>query len=199
MPEVRIEDYLGRKILILGDVNTGKTTLARGVLEALCRAGFGSRTAVVDMAPEIPENLARARGIPGVGGRLVPPEGCGVLYLGGRFEPPRLSSNSEEEAMQKARRNRREIEGLLRRLDSEPREILFINDVSLYLQAGGADALIPRIERAGTVVANGYWGEKLGGGLLSGWERSEMHRLKDHFDRIGRTLILGTPPPLADR
>ena len=101
--------------------------------------------------------------------------------------------------MQKARRNRREIEGLLRRLDSEPREILFINDVSLYLQAGGADALIPRIERAGTVVANGYWGEKLGGGLLSGWERSEMHRLKDHFDRIGRTLILGTPPPLADR
>lgn len=198
MPEVRIEDYLGRKTLILGDVNTGKTTLSRGVLEALCRQGFGGRTAVVDMAPEIPETLARARGIPGAGGRLIPPEGCGVLYLGGWLEPPRLSSNSEEEAMQKARRNRREIEGLLRRLDSEPREILLVNDVSLYLQAGGSEAFIPRLERPDTVVANGYWGERLGGGLLSGCERSEMQSLRDYFDRMGRTLIL-KGHPVADR
>ena len=35
MPEIHLEDYLSRKTLILGDVNTGKTTLTKKVLEAL--------------------------------------------------------------------------------------------------------------------------------------------------------------------
>ena len=190
MTEIHLQDYLGQQTLILGDVNTGKTTLARQVLEALCRRDFGPRIAIVDMAPDIPATLAKERGLAGVGGKLMPPEGYGVLCLDGSFAPPRLSSKTEAEAIEKARQNRRSIDTLLRRLDREPREILLLNDVSIYLQAGTAEDLIRRIDRAATVIANGYRGERLGGGTLTERERAETAKLKDYFEQKGRVLLL---------
>jgi hypothetical protein len=195
MPEIHLEDYLSRKTLILGDVNTGKTTLTKKVLEALCRRDLGGRIAIVDMAPEIPEKLANEKGLIGVGGKLMPPEGHDILYLGGHFEPPRLSSKTEEEAMEKARQNRRISEGFFRKIDGQSRDILFVNDVSIYLQAGTTENLTRWLEQATTVVANGYWGERLGGGALTRQERTEMAKLKTYFEQKGRVLIL-EPRPL---
>ena len=190
MPEIHVEDYLSRKSLILGDVNTGKTTLTRAVLEALLRRrDLGSRIAIVDMAPEIPEKLANERGLPGVGGKLMPPEGRDILYLGGRFEPPRLSSRTEKEAIEKARQNRRKIEGLFRKLDFQSRDILLVNDVSIYLQAGTAEKLTRWLDRAATVIANGYWGNMLGGGTLTEQERTETAKLKSYSEQKGRVLL----------
>lgn len=191
IPEIHVEDYLRQKTLILGDVNTGKTTLTRKVLEALlCRQNLEGRIAIVDMAPEIPEKLAKEKELIGVGGKLIPPEGHDILYLGGHFEPPRLSSKTEEEAIEKARQNRRLIEGLFRKLDWQSRDILLINDVSICLQAGTTENLTRRLDRAATVVANGYWGKRLGGGTLTERERTETEKLKIYFERKGRVLIL---------
>lgn len=190
MPEIHLEDYLNRKTLILGDINTGKTTLTGKVLEELCRRDLGGRIVIVDMAPEVPEKLANAKGVPGVGGKLMPPEGHDILYLGGHFEPPRLSSKTEEEAMEKARQNRRLIDGLFLTLDLQSRNILLVNDVSIYLQAGMAKNLTRWLDRAATVIANGYWGKRLGGGTLTERERTETAKLKDYFERKGRVLIL---------
>jgi GTPase SAR1 family protein len=197
MPEIHLEDYLSRKTLILGDVNTGKTTLTKKVLEALCRRNLGGRIAIVDMAPEIPEKLAREKGLPGVGGKLTPPEGHDILYLGGHFEPPRLSSKTEEEAMEKARQNRRLSEGLFRKIDGQSRDILLVNDVSIYLQAGTAENLTRWLDQAATVIANGYWGKRLGGGTLTERERTETAKLKTYFERKGRVLILEPRPLLT--
>ena len=190
MPEIHLEDYLSRKTLILGDVNTGKTTLTKKVLEALYRRNLGGRIAIVDMAPEIPEKLAREKGLPGIGGKLTPPEGHDILYLGGHFEPPRLSSKTEEEAMEKARQNRRLSEGLFRKIDGQSRDILLVNDVSIYLQAGTAENLTRWLDQAATVIANGYWGKRLGRGTLTERERTETAKLKTYFERKGRVLIL---------
>lgn len=192
MAEINIEAYLGRKTLILGDVNTGKTTLTREVLEALCRQDLGGRIAIVDLAPDIPEKLANKKGLVGVGGKLMPPEGCDILYLGGIFDPPRLSSKTEEEAIEKARKNRRIIEDLFRKV--QPRDILIVNDVSIYLQAGTTEDLIRWLDRAATVIANGYWGKRLGGGRLTERERTETEKLKAYFEREGRVLILEPRP-----
>lgn len=190
MPEILPEAYLDRKTLILGDVNTGKTTLTGKVLEALCRLDLGRRIAIVDMAPEVPEKLANVKGVPGVGGKLMPPVGHDVLYLGGHFAPPRLSSKTQEEAMEKARQNQRIGEELFRKLDEQSRAILFINDVSIYLQAGTTENLTRWLEQAATVVVNGYWGERLGGGKLTEREKTEMAKLKGYFEWNGRVLIL---------
>ncbi|MEK6534723.1 MAG: hypothetical protein AAB299_01530 [Thermodesulfobacteriota bacterium] len=190
MPDIHPEDYLSRKTLILGDVNTGKTTLTKKVLEALCCRDLGGRIAIVDMAPEVPEKLAKEKGLPGVGGKLMPPEKHNILYLGGHFEPPRLSSKTEEEAMEKAQQNRRIIEGLFRKLNLQLRDILLVNDVSIYLQAGTTDNLTRWLDQAATVIANGYWGERLGGGTLTERERTETAKLKTYFEQKGRVLIL---------
>jgi len=190
MPGIHLEDYLSRKTLILGDVNTGKTTLTRKVLEALCRRNLGGRIAIVDMAPEVPEKLANEKGLIGVGGKLMPPERHDILYLGGHFEPPRLSSKTEEEAMEKARQNRRIIEGLFRKLNLQSRDILLVNDVSMYLQAGTTENLTRLLDQAATVIANGYWGKRLGGGTLTERERTETAKLKTYFEQKGRVLIL---------
>lgn len=189
MQDIDLGDFLNRKTLILGDVNTGKTTLTRKVLEAFCRNGWGERIAVLDMAPEIRVEPAGGQGLAGVGGKLTPPEGTGVLYLSGRFEPPRLSSKTEEEALLKARRNQLKIEMLLQNLDCGKRDILFINDASMCLQSGSAEYLIARISETGTAVVNGYWGERLGGGIISERERSEMTKLKSFFQDTGEIII----------
>jgi hypothetical protein len=192
--DIQLEDYLNRKTLILGDINTGKTTLTRVVLEALCRRDLGGRIAIVDMAPEVPEKLAREKGLSGVGGKLTPPEGRGILYLGGPFAPPRLSSKTDAEATAKAQQNRRILEGLFRRLDWRARDILLVNDVSIYLQAGTAEELTRWLDRAATVIANGYRGNRLGGGALTERERTETERLKAYFESQGRVMILEPRP-----
>ena len=190
MSGINLEDYPRRKTLILGDVNTGKTTLTKKVLDALCHRDLGGRIAIVDMAPEFSEELAKEKGLPGVGGKLAPPEGHDIIYLGGHYDPPRLSSRTEEDAMEKAKQNRRISEGLFRKLDGQSRDILLVNDVSMYLQAGSTENLIRWLDQAETVIANGYWGERLGGGTLTEREKIEMAKLKTYFEQKGRVLIL---------
>lgn len=186
---------LDRKLLIVGDVNTGKTTLARRILEHFCALGLGPRIAVLDLAPHIPPELAAQRGLRGVGGVLEVPCGCDVLAIHEQLAPPRLTSTSDVEAQDKAAANKRLIDAAWPRLELGTRSVVFVNDVSMYLQAGTAAELIERIEPAATVIANGYWGERLGPGALSRHERAQMQLLRDWFERAGSVLPLRTAYP----
>jgi hypothetical protein len=183
-------EYLGKKTLILGDVNSGKTTLTREILDGFCRQGLGGRIAVMDLAPEIPEEALWRRGLAGVGGRLEPPAGCGAVTLHTTIVAPRLTSSNEEEAMEKAERNRKVIDGLFRRFESMDRDILFINDASLYLQAGGMGRITGLLEKTGTAVVNGYFGETLGPGELSRREREAMKGLAVWFRSLGTVIAV---------
>ena len=44
-------ECLGRRILVIGDVNTGKTTLCKRWLHELCQRGLDTRIALLDLAP----------------------------------------------------------------------------------------------------------------------------------------------------
>ena len=69
-----IPDIVGKRLIITGEVNTGKTTLSRAVMEcALPHAVLSARIIVIDMAPEIPEKIAVERGMQGIGGKLTAP------------------------------------------------------------------------------------------------------------------------------
>ena len=192
-------DYLDRKTLILGDVNSGKTTLCRKILEDFCRRGLAGRIVVIDLAPQIPEESLRIRGLRGVGGRLAPPEGAGVVYLHAPVVAPRLTSTTEAEALDKARRNRDAVEGLLRQAETSGRDILFINDVSLYLQAGDPGRLAAILEKTDTVVVNGYFGETFGSGELSRRERDAMERLAGWFASRGAVLTMPRAPAASGK
>ncbi len=184
------DDCLGRKLLIVGDVNTGKTTLARRILGELCERGLGPRIAILDLAPTIPPALAAARGVRGVGGALEADPAAGVLTLRPALQAPRLTSASEDEALRKALANRELVDAAWRELEGAGRDILFVNDVSMYLQAGSADTLAVRLAPFATVVANGYFGERLGGGELSRHEREQMQQLQAWCRRAGSVLAL---------
>lgn len=184
-------DLLGRRILVTGEVNTGKTTQCRRWLEALCRQGLGQRIALIDLAPTIPPELAKARGMRGVGGELRPPPESGVLDLRAHLLPPRLSSSSDAEALAKAADNARIIDTLIAALRPE-RDILFINDVTLFLQTRSAASLIAAadFERRTTLIVNGYRGERLGGGELTRHETAQMAELVRAFAAAGEVLHL---------
>lgn len=183
-------DCLGRKLLIAGDVNTGKTTLARRILRDFCGRGLGARIAILDLAPTIPPEIAAARGVRGVGGTLEADPFSPAVRLRPLLQAPRLTSASEAEAAAKAQENRRRIEAAWQELPA--RAILFVNDVSMYLQAGLASELAGRLAAAETVVANGYLGERLGGGELTRHERAQMEQLRDWFAQAGRVITLTT-------
>jgi hypothetical protein len=185
-------DCLGRKLLIVGDVNTGKTTRTGSILEDFCRRGLAPRIAVLDLAPHIPPAIAAARGLKGVGGALKLPGGCDLLAIHERLEAPRLTSASEAEAIAKAASNKALVDAALQRIAASGRSILFVNDISMYLQAGSADELAPHLARPDTVVANGYFGERLGGGELTRHERAQMERLRAWFERAGNVMTLTT-------
>lgn len=192
MRELHHEDCLGKQLLVMGDVNTGKTTLCRQWLVQLCQQGLAERIALIDMAPHIPAALALERGLVGAGGSLLPPPASGVLDLRTHLDAPRLSSTSEAEAMAKAVRNAQAIETLLEQLPRSRRDILFINDVTLYLQAGSAAELLAHIAKASikTLVVNGYWGDRLGGGELTRREKTETQGLRQFFALEGKVLEL---------
>ena len=184
-------ECLGKRILVIGDVNTGKTTLCQRWLSELCRQGLGTRIALIDMAPTVSRELALKRGIIGAGGELRAPAESGVLDLRAHLEPPRLSSSTESEALEKAERNAQLIEALISRLEPV-RDILFINDVTLFLQARSAASLIEAVgfDRRTTLVVNGYRGERLGGGALTRHETAEMGELEKAFANPGKVVTL---------
>ncbi|MGV8080179.1 MAG: hypothetical protein AB2L22_08980 [Syntrophales bacterium] len=192
MSDIDIHDFLGRRTLIVGDINSGKTWRTGEILAAFCGAALGLRIVILDLAPEIPEKLTAGKGLQGAGGRLLPPPGGEVLVFEASPVPPRLSSQTEAEAREKARLNLLAIDALFPRVSETSRDILFINDVSLYLQAGNAEDLISFLDRFGTVVANGYRGVRLGGGSLTDREQREMKKLMADFETRGRVILLAS-------
>jgi hypothetical protein len=182
-------ELVGKRTLIVGEVNSGKTTLCQRILDGFSRQGLGGNILVLDLAPEIPEHLAGQKGLSGLGGRLKPPRGERVRYLRPALAPPRLMGRSQEEILELARANLAAIEKIMAQTGVRE-ETLFLNDASMYLQAGCAAKLSSWLERFHTVVANGYMGKRLGGGELSVRERAQMEALARLFDRVVR---LGGP------
>ena len=189
---------MGVQIALAGNPNAGKTTLCRQWLARLCAQGQGGRIVVLDLAPDIPPALAQARGLAGAGGYLLPPPDSDVLDLRTHLHAPRLSSATEAEAEEKAAENARAIEALFDQLppSGSGRDVLFINDVTLYLQAGFAADLLGNLGKADftTLVVNGYWGQRLGDSALSRREREQTRRLREHFASHGQVLDLGGEP-----
>lgn len=183
MTGISFSRALGKRVLIIGDVGTGKTELTRRLLLEAVEEGYEGIITVMDMAPR----ATTIRGL-SVGGMLVNPDDLGVRCLGvDDIRTPRLSASNAEELLRLADYNRTEIEKLLGRFTADPTDILFINDISIYLQRGDLELLWSTLMKVETVVANGYMGEKLKDDLgtgISAREEEMMVRLTDRMDVV---------------
>ena len=177
---ITMKECLDRKTIILGDINSGKTGLTRSILEESLRAGYGSIT-VIDMAPERQGN---------VGGKLALPTGRSIdrtlRILTTTIDAPRLMGRNDDEIEALAAGNAGRIEQLFQVFLADPASILFINDVSLYLQGGSPERLREVMDGASTVVINGYFGHGLGDSAFSRRERERMELLMAACDRVIR-------------
>ena len=179
MPAEHIDtaDYDGRRTLIVGDVNTGKTRLTEAVLAAWADQGRSREIAVLDLAPETGR---------GIGGRLELPAVFQGLYLTTALAPPRLQADSEGAAEALATANAAAIAPLLDKIRRAARPILVVNDATLFLQAGDYDRLFAVLEACRTALINAYYGDSFPDYRLSRRERLLTERLMDACHEVIR-------------
>ena len=169
--------YDGRRTLIIGDVNTGKTRLTENVLARWVAQKRSQEIAVLDLAPDTQESI---------GGRIHLPTGFRGVVLATPIVPPRLRGRNEDEADTLAQTNAAAVENLLKNARLANCSILVINDVTLYLQAGKYDHLWAVIQPVETVLINAYYGHSFPDYHLSRRERQLTDRLILDCDRVIR-------------
>ena len=181
-PNFSYDELRGKKVLIQGDVGSGKTALTMRLLnEALTREASSDIT-VIDMAPE-----STVRNGVVIGGKLLNTPDERIRILNANTYTPRLTAKSPDELIELADLNRKKVEELFEVFAKKPSRILFINDVSIYLQRGDLEKLLSIVNKADTVVANGYYGEKLNEDLgtgVSARERSLMEEMARRMEVV---------------
>ncbi len=176
MVAVDPSDFAGRRTLILGDVNSGKTRLTAEIVAAFVADGRAAQIAVIDLAPDP---------VGQVGGKF-PPPAAGVLYRTCDIVPPRLTGSGDAEVAALAAANAGRIDGLIETYLRQPRPILFVNDATLYLQAGSLERFLDLLGSASTAVVNAYCGAHFPEGPLTRRERHLTGRLIHRCDRVLR-------------
>jgi hypothetical protein len=181
------ENLIGKKVLIVGDVGSGKTTLTRALLiQAIELLPSGSIT-VIDMAPPM-RKIGRDYAGGGIRkGKWV----ANVKYLrSAAINPPRLDGRTKEEVLDIAKSNATELEKLLMVFLNRPSDTLFINDLTMYLHSGDAKFLFCIVERTYTFITNAYKGSCLLGDRGSGISSRECHLVTELEKRMDLTIRL---------
>jgi len=170
-----VEQYLGKRTLIVGDVNTGKTDRTLDILKLFLKKGYAKEIAILDMGTDP---------VQGIGGKMQPPEGEPVLYLTGAISAPRLRGKDANHTLQLAGENAQTIEQLFEKLQGGGKEILFVNDVTLYLQAGRLNRLIETLNTASTQIINAYYGNAFADSELTQREKRLTEALMKTCDHV---------------
>jgi GTPase SAR1 family protein len=171
-----------RKTLIIGEISTGKTSLTSRLLTEALQTENPKDITVIDMAPE--KTIHRGKPI---GGRIADtiklPSAVRVLQPSG-INPPRYSAKSKEELLKLVEENRRAIEEILDIYLDRPTPILFINDLSIYLQSGSWMKILDAMNRSDTFIANAYYGEALKEDLGTGVSEVEKRLVEKLSNRV---------------
>jgi hypothetical protein len=170
-----IQEYIDRRTLIVGDVNSGKTDQTLKILQRFLRAGHGENIAILDLAPE---------SVRGVGGKMKPPLGEPLVYLTTSISAPRLTGRNENHIQQLAEKNSTAIEKLFVKFCQQKRAILFVNDATLYLQSGHFKRFVEILDNASTQIINAYYGNTFTDSELSQREKDLTEDLMKICDKI---------------
>jgi hypothetical protein len=186
LKDFHFNEIIGCKLLIVGDIGSGKTALtARLLTEALAISSPNDIT-VIDMAP-------RRRDFKGtsVGGHLTDfmnvPTGVRILTPTPSPVAPRIEGLTAGDVLLFARSNHQSIDRVLEKYSADPTPILFMNDISMYLHAGEPANLLNVVGSAKTGVMNSYAGVALQddhGSSVSQNERDGLALLKRAVDQV---------------
>lgn len=161
------KDIIGKRVLILGEVGSGKTRLAAKLLQELTLLTNPEKITIIDLAPERTE---------GAGGKIKDYVNLahGIHYLSpSKIYTPRLTGKSRDEILHYAEANKKAIEPLLDEYIKKPTETLIINDVTIYLHLGALEKILECAKLAKTFLATAYYGERLSRDFGTGISKRE--------------------------
>lgn len=170
-----IDAYLNKLTLIVGDTNSGKTLRTSRILALFIAEGLADEVAILDLAPDP---------IQGIGGKMELPPDIHLFYVTSEIYAPRLMGTDENHTERLAETNARTIEGLFSEIRQQNKSILFINDASLYLQAGDPERFMSFLNTAETRVVNAYYGKTFADSPLSRRERRRLDDLMKECDHL---------------
>lgn len=177
--------FLGKRSLIIGEVGSGKTRLMAKLIEEAVRLGYSEKIAVVDLSPNIKVSSGKVVGAPLEAYVKINSPVKVLKPL--KVRAPRLEGKSGEEVVRLAEENARAVEKVFNELQGDSKEILFINDVSIYLHSGSLEKLLSTLSRAKTCILTGYRGNSLNddkGSGVSSRERALMRKLAEAMDNV---------------
>lgn len=170
-----INYYMNRRTIIVGDVNSGKTSKTLNILKLFLKAGHAEKTTILDLAPD---------NIQGIGGKMELPPDEFLLYLTTSILAPRLTGKDKYHTQQLAEKNANAIDKLFTKFFRQKREILFVNDVTLYFQAGEFERFIEIFDTTPTLIINAYYGNTFSDSALTRRERQLTKALMKLCDQI---------------
>ena len=171
----KIDTYISQKTLFVGDINTGKTARTLEILQQFVDRGWADQITVIDLAPDAHGN---------VGGKMPVPEITALQYITVPIVPPRLTATNDDQAQKLARANAQLIEDLFLQFTAHPSKTLFINDASLYLQAGNIEHLQAVLDIPATAILNAYYGQSFPDSALTRREKKMVSALIRICDRV---------------
>lgn len=182
---ISIDEFLRKKILIIGDVGVGKTELTAHIAKTLLKNGYGKDITIIDLAPTRLSDCQRK-----VGGRITDYINVDqVKYLTSNFiTAPRSTAKSRDELVVMIVKNRQLIDPLLNEYLGSPTSILAINDLTMYLHAGKLDKIKRCIFKSETFIGNAYYGDFFNNDLGTGISAREK-KLTDELCRIMDKVI----------
>ena len=170
-----IRQYINRRTLIVGDVNTGKTKKTVEILTAFVEAGHAGDIAVLDLSPDP---------VAGVGGKMKLPQDPPLLYLTASIHAPRMTGRDARHMRQLAHENARVIEAMCVRLLGVAKTIIFVNDATLYLHAGDLKRFWDILKPFPTQIINAFWGDRFADSALTRREKQLTQSLMAGCDNV---------------
>lgn len=159
---IDLNELIGHKTIIYGEINTGKTKYTAKFIQFLIEniKIDPSEISILDFGP----NLLIFKG-KRIGGMIRDfyehSEICNNIKLGGEIIPPRLNAINRDEIYENALHNYRLTSSALKKFNENPTSILIINDISIYLHMGEKKSLLKAIKNCVTFLGNTYYGHSI--------------------------------------
>jgi len=164
------------KLLIVGDVGRGKTTLTSRLVDVLAGVCGRESITILDFAPDFM----------GIGGRIATSSSVRIIRPEG-IKAPRLMGRDCNTIWDLARLNRELTERAFREYLGSPTPILVINDLSIHFHAGELSIVVEAARMARLFIANSYYGTTLSDNCgLSERERRLVEEMMKEVDYVWR-------------